>query len=471
MYSSAAPISRCCLKTVKVCRDKPEQAKSNVYSYVTESDLKVPVLPETNWGSKKDGEVSTEIRPFTIDVPSKVIEDLKHRLATRRPYTKPLEDAAWTYGMSTTHLNTILDYWKDKYNWTERQALLNKYPQFKTNIQGLDIHFYHVRPTNLPKNKNIKVLPLLMMHGWPGSIVEFQKIIPMLTTPSADRDFVFELIMPSLPGYGFSEGAVRPGLSSAHVAVIFKNLMQRLKFDKFYVQGGDWGAHIAANMATLFPEKIIALHSNMCSLSTGSSLFWSIVGTYFPFLVNVDSEHYNKYYPLSTALSTLIEETGYFHLQATKPDTIGAALSSSPDGLAVYILEKFSTWTNKGYRRRNDGGLLEKHSLDELLDNIMVYWVTNSITTSMRLYAETLSSANRATKIEHHPIKVPTACAAFPNEILLVPESILKERYANIIQYHHMARGGHFAAFEEPELLANDIFTFIKKLRSIKSST
>lgn len=445
-------------------------ALGTFFYFCSESDLKVPTLPETNWGAKKDGKVSTEIRPFTIDVSDKVIEDLKHRLGMRRPYIEPLENVAWTYGMPSTYINTILDYWKDKYNWTERQALLNKYPQFKTNIQGLDIHFYHIRPTNLPKNKNLKVLPLLMMHGWPGSIVEFQKIIPMLTTPSADRDFVFELIVPSLPGYGFSDGAVRPGLSSANVAVIFKNLMQRLKFDKFYVQGGDWGAHIAANMATLFPEKIIGLHSNMCSVMTPGSLFWTFVGTYFPFLLKVNSEHYDKFFPVSKTLSNLIEESGYFHIQATKPDTIGAALTNSPDGVAVYILEKFSTWTNKSYRQRNDGGLLEKFSIDELLDNIMLYWVTNSFTTSVRLYAETLGSASRTLKIEYFPVKVPTACAVFPNELLLGPESTLKSRYPNMIQYNHMARGGHFAAFEEPQLLANDVFSFVKKVRNNKAT-
>lgn len=436
----------------------------------TGSDYKVPKLPETNWGPKKDGKESTEIRPFTIDVPNKVIEDLKYRLANRRPYVQPLEDAAWTYGVPSTYLNTVLDYWKNKYNWTERQALLNKYPQFKTRIQGLDIHFVHVRPTNLPKNRNLKVLPLLMLHGWPGSIVEFQKIIPLLTTPAADRDFVFELIIPSLPGYGFSDAAVRPGLATPQIAVIFKNLMERLKFEKYYVQGGDWGAVVVAAMGTLFPEKIIGLHSNMCTMLTGKSLLWAFAGTYFPFMSGVESEHYDKYFPISTVLSNIVEESGYFHLQATKPDTIGAALTSSPDSLAVYILEKFSTWTNKAYRKRDDGGVLDKFSLDELLDNIMVYWITNSITSSVRLYAENFSSANRALLMDKAPVKVPTACAAFPNELFLVPKSTLQEKYVNMIQYNTFKTGGHFAAFEEPQLLANDIVSFVKQTETIKAA-
>ncbi|XP_031835128.1 juvenile hormone epoxide hydrolase 1 [Nomia melanderi] len=431
------------------------------------SELKVPTLPETNWGSKKNVKESTEIRPFKINVPNTVLEDLKYRLAHRRPYVEPLEEAAWTYGISTKYLNTVLNYWKDKYNWTERQALLNKYPQFITNIQGLDIHYYHIRPTNLPKDRNLKVLPLMIIHGWPGSIVEFQKIIPILTTPSPNHDFVFELIAPSLPGYGFSEGAVRPGMATAQMAVVFKNLMQRLGFDKFYVQGGDWGSLIASNIAALFPEKVTGLHSNMCSSFGPSAFFWSVVGTYIPSLV-VEKEHYSKFFPISNTMKVLIEESGYFHIQATKPDTIGAALTNSPDGLAAYILEKISTWTSKAYRNRDDGGILEKFTLDEILDNIMVYWITNSITTSARLYAENFSTAYRTLKIDQLPIKVPTACAAFPEELLVQPKSLLKNRFANIIQYNFMPRGGHFAAFEEPQLLADDIFSFVKKAEKIK---
>ena len=437
-----------------------------LYLRCCSSNLEVPILPETNWGSKNNGKESTEIRPFKIDVPQSVVEDLKYRITHRRTYAEPLEDSAWTYGISTKYLNTILDYWTSKYNWTERQALLNKYPQFKTNIQGLDIHFYHVRPTNLPKDRKLKVLPLMILHGWPGSVVEFQKIIPMLTTPSPNHDFVFELIVPSLPGYGFSEGAVRPGMGAAQIAVILKNLMHRLGFEKFYLQGGDWGSIVSSNLASLFPEKVIGVHLNMCNFNRPSSVFWGIVGSYIPALV-VESEHYSKFYPFSSTVKTLVEESGYFHIQATKPDTIGAALTSSPDGLAAYIIEKVSTWTNKGYRERDDGGILEKFTLDELLDNVMVYWVTNSITTSVRLYAETMNSAYRALKIEELPIKVPTACAMFPHELLAQPKSILASKYHNIVQYNYMLRGGHFAAFEEPRILADDVFSFVKKTEEI----
>ncbi|XP_043492467.1 juvenile hormone epoxide hydrolase 2-like, partial [Polistes fuscatus] len=249
-----------------------------------------------------------------------VIDDLNKRLENPRLNVEPLEGVGWTYGLPATYLKNIIEYWRTKYNWNERQALLNKYPQFVTNIQGLDIHFYHVKPSNLPKNKKIKVLPLLIAHGWPGSVVEFQKIIPLLTTPKPDRDFVFEVVAPSLPGYGFSDGAVRPGLSTAHIAIIFKNLMARLGFEKFYAQGGDWGSIITYSMAVLHPEKILGVHSNMC-ISKPFDI-WYFIGTLFPSLV-VDKQHENKIFPLKDKYSFLIEETGYFHIQATKPDTIG----------------------------------------------------------------------------------------------------------------------------------------------------
>ncbi|XP_076621443.1 juvenile hormone epoxide hydrolase 1-like [Colletes latitarsis] len=434
--------------------------------------LPAPTLPEPNWGLRNINK-STEIRPFKIDIPTSVIEDLRYRLAHRRPFTNPLENTAWTYGISTKYLDTVLDYWISKYNWTERQALLNKYPQFKTNIQGLDIHFYHVKPTNLPKERNVKVLPLLILHGWPGSIVEFQKIIPMLTKPSANYDFVFELIIPSLPGYGFSEGAVRPGLGPAQIAVIFKNLMQRLGFEKFYVQGGDWGSVIVSNMAILYPKMAIGVHITMCASLKPQTLFWFTIGSYFPSLV-LNNEDYSKFYPVDKILRNLLVGSGYLHIQATKPDTLGTALSSSPDGLAAYILEKFSLGTNKAYIEREDGGLLEKFTLDELLDNIMVYWVTNSITTSVRLYAENFNIAYRALKVEEFPIKVPTACAVFPHEILIQPKSLLLTKYPYLIQYNYLSRGGHFSAMEEPQLLSDDVFSFVRKaelINNIKSNS
>ncbi|XP_036144158.1 LOW QUALITY PROTEIN: juvenile hormone epoxide hydrolase 1 [Monomorium pharaonis] len=431
------------------------------------SPINRPNLPETFWGPEKNKGASKEVRPFVIKVPKSVIDDLNERLTKRRELVEPLEDTAWTYGISTTYLKDVLEYWATKYNWSEREALLNKYPQFMTNIQGLDIHFYHVKPHIPPERKNIKVFPLLMVHGWPGSIVEFQKIIPMLTTPRPDRDFVFEVIVPSLPGYGFSQAAVRPGLATPQIAVIFKNLMLRLGFNKFYAQGGDWGSQVVTDISSLFPDNLLGTHMNMCAIMGTSSTVWTLIGSIFPSLV-VDKEHADRMYPLGHHMSRLLEETGYMHIQASKPDTIGTAVAASPVALAAYILEKFSTWTNPDYRFRPDGGLLEKYTLDELLDNLMVYWVTNSLPTSVRLYAENFGSAHMESKIDQLPVNVPSACAIFPHEIFYQPESLLREKYTNLIQFNYLPRGGHFAAFEEPALLADDVFKFVFTVEDTK---
>nr|XP_046470969.1 juvenile hormone epoxide hydrolase 1-like [Neodiprion pinetum] len=430
----------------------------------------VPNIPtDQHWGPGESRIVNTNIRLFKIDVPKEIIDDLNARLSRTRSLRKPLDSAGWTYGVNSEHLQTVLEYWRTKYNWTERQTLLNKYPQFKTNIQGLDIHFYHVKPT-VPKGSSVKVLPLLLVHGWPGSVVEFQKIIPLLTTPRSNNDFVFEVIAPSLPGYGFSDAAIRPGLGNAQMSVVLKNLMSRLGFEKFYTQGGDWGSLITANMGVLFPDSVFGIHLNACFSFAPSATIWTIFGSFVPSLT-ISDEHWSKMYPLSHHWSRMLEESGYLHLQATKPDTIGTALTDSPAGLAAYILEKFSTWTNPEFRFSKDGRLLEKFNIDELLDNVMVYWVTNSITTSMRLYSESFNKAHFNLRIDSIPIHTPLACAIFPHEIFYQSEAILRSRYANMIQINHLPRGGHFAAFEEPQLLADDFWSFVGLIEKKEKTT
>ncbi|XP_039306491.1 juvenile hormone epoxide hydrolase 1-like isoform X1 [Solenopsis invicta] len=435
--------------------------------FLQSSPTDVPDLPETFWGPEKNKEASKEVRPFAINVKQPVIDDLNERLANRRELREPLEGTAWTYGISTTYLKDVLEYWRTKYNWTERAALLNKYPQYMTNIQGLDIHFYHVKPQIPAERKNIKVYPLLIMHGWAGSVVEFQKIIPMLTTPRADKHFVFEVIAPSLPGFGFSQAAVRPGLATPQIAVIFKNLMLRLGFNQFYIQGGDWGSVVASHLGAFFPDNILGSHMNLCIVLSKSNMLWRLIGALIPSLV-VESKYADRMYPLGHYMSFFLEESGYFHIQATKPDTIGTAVSASPVALAAYILEKFSTLTNPEYRLRQDGGLLEKFTLDELLDNLMLYWVTNSLTTSVRLYSEQFTKAYIASRIDELPVEVPVACAVFPHEIVYTPESLLRKKYINLIQMNHLPRGGHFAALEEPALLADDIFKFVHTVEETK---
>lgn len=192
-----------------------------------------------------------------------ILHDLQIRLDLYSHITPPLENINFEYGFNTNYLKKVVEFWKTKYNWREREVFLNSFPHFKTYVDGLDLHFIHVKPQKV--DKNIRVLPLLLLHGWPGSVREFYELIPLLTTPQKNVDFVFEVIVPSLPGYGFSEGASKPGLGPAQVAVVMKNLMDRLGFKKFYAQGGDWGALIVSHLGTLFPKRYVV---NTCTVRT-----------------------------------------------------------------------------------------------------------------------------------------------------------------------------------------------------------
>ncbi|XP_049857938.1 juvenile hormone epoxide hydrolase 1-like isoform X3 [Schistocerca gregaria] len=428
----------------------------------------VPPLPEIKpqwWGPGQPRAVDRSIRPFKINVSDEVLDDLQDRLELLTTLTPPLEGIGFQYGFNTKYLQEeVVEYWKTKYNWREQERFLNKFPQFKTCVDGLDIHFIHVKPISVPEGT--EVLPLLLLHGWPGSVREFYEIIPHLVKPQAGYNFVFEVIVPSLPGYGFSDGAAKPGLGAAQIAVIMKNLMERIGMQKFIVQGGDWGAVIASNMATLFPENVKGLHSNACFVQSLKSTIKLFLGSLWPTFV-VEKDYVDKVYPLWEHFQFLLEESGYLHLQATKPDTIGVALRDSPAGLAAYILEKFSTWTNPAWKSSSDGGLTKKFSLTKLLDNIMIYWVTGSITTSARLYSETFTKAQMALELDSIPTAVPSGCTNAPNELMYLSESLLRDKYVNLIHFSHMKAGGHFLAFEEPQLLADDIWQFVKKLRNI----
>ncbi|KAL6258665.1 hypothetical protein P5V15_010618 [Pogonomyrmex californicus] len=423
--------------------------------YFSSRGMKLPRMPETWWISGTENSVNNDIRPYNITFSEEVVKDLKYRLKHTRPLTPPLKDVAWNYGTNTDALQKLLDYWANDYNFKEREKFINQYSHFKTNIQGLDIHFIRAKPSN---TEGKCVLPLLIVHGWPGSIMEFYKIIPLLTSSRPEHDFVFEVIAPSLPGFGFSSAATIPGLSSIHMSVIFKNLMSRLGYDKYYVQGGDWGSSVIHTMSCLYPQHVLGMHSNLCLVLSKWVLLKKMLFNNFSSLLPWRKTKKEKFLTLT--------ETGYFHIQATKPDTVGVGLNDSPAGLAAYIIEKFSTGTNPSYKNRMDGGFLEKYTYDELIDNLMVYWISNSITTSMRIYAEQYTKLNRTLTsiLESTPIKVPSTCAQFPHEIMEQSPSELKKRFVNLLRVTKMPRGGHFAAFEEPELLANDIWISVDEM-------
>ncbi|RZC42244.1 EHN and/or Abhydrolase 1 domain containing protein, partial [Asbolus verrucosus] len=345
--------------------------------------------PEIWWGSGDPTHQKNQtITPFKINVSNQVLEDLRYRLKNARVFVPPLEGVEQQYGINTNLLKDIVDFWLTKYNWREREKFLNQFPQFKTKIEGLEIHYIHVKPKKVPNG--IKTLPLLILNGWPSSIVEFYEIIPLLTTVRLDKDFVFEVIVPSLPGFGFSQAAIKPGLGSSEIAVVFKNLMHRLGFQHYYVHGSDWGSSIASYMAIRYPAKVKGIHLTLCFSMTYTSQFKLLVGSFWPSLI-VNKKNKHKLYPLSDFFSNVLLEFGYMHLQATKPDTVGVSLTDSPVGLAAYILAMFSTWTNPEYKNRENGGLLEKYAYEKLLDNVMIYWITNTITTSMRIYAESIN--------------------------------------------------------------------------------
>ncbi|XP_017775148.1 PREDICTED: juvenile hormone epoxide hydrolase 1-like [Nicrophorus vespilloides] len=425
----------------------------------------VPNLDEPYWGPGSPKADSRAVVPFKIDVDDEVLIDLKNRLANHRKITQSLEGANQDYGIHSNHLEEILNYWEKDYKWKEREVILNKFPQFKTEIQGLKIHYIHVKPAD----KNVKTLPLLILHGWPGSVKEFHRILPMLTQKQEGADFAFEVIAASLPGYGFSQAPSKMGLGAMEMAVIFKNLMIRLGFDSFYVQGGDWGGVIVTHMATLYPRHVRGMHSNMCFVNTPLSFFKHTAGSFCPSLFMTEKE-VEKNYPLSKYFYNLMLEFGYMHLQSTKPDTLGVGLTDSPAGLAAYILEKFSTWTNPHWKDLPDAGLNKKYNYDDLLDNVMIYWVTKTITTSMRLYSESFNILQSQSGIARAPITVPAACARYQYELGIQPEWILKDKYTNLVQLTDYDFGGHFIAFEEPTSLTKDIFTAVMKMEQSNSS-
>uniref|UniRef100_A0A8D8USB9 Epoxide hydrolase n=1 Tax=Cacopsylla melanoneura TaxID=428564 RepID=A0A8D8USB9_9HEMI len=344
----------------------------------------LPHLPDTHWGKGQPRPDDVGIYPFTVNVSDSVLNDLKSRIRSTNTLTPPLEGVGFEYGFNSDYLKVVLDYWANNYNWRKFETALNKFPQFKTQISGLNIHFIRVTP-KVPAQ--VKIVPLLILHGWPGSVKEFQRIIPMLTEPRKEHNFVFEVIAPSLPGYGWSEAAVRPGLGAAQMGLLMKKLMARLGYPQFYVQGGDWGAFIAANMATLFPENVKGLHSNMCVAHTTLATLKLFIGSLYPPLV-VEEKYAHRMYPLSKNFDNMMLESGYYHLQSTKPDTVGISLTDSPAGLAALILETFSTRTNPTWRSLPDGGLTRGLDLDDLLDNVSLYWFTNSVTSAIRLILE-----------------------------------------------------------------------------------
>jgi pimeloyl-ACP methyl ester carboxylesterase len=378
------------------------------------------------------------VRPFTIHVPDAAIADLKARLARAR-FPRPLQDDGWTYGTDVRYLRGLVDYWRDRFDWREQERRLNAFEQFTTNIDGLNIHFIHRR------SKQPRALPLLITHGWPGSFVEFTKIIGPLTDPAAHggrAEDAFDVVIPSIPGFAFSDAPREPGYAPARIADVEARLMARLRYTRYGVQGGDWGSIIGTQVALNDAAHVVGLHINMC---TGAAPAGTDPNA------GLSPSEIERVKQRQTFQA---EETGYQAIQGTKPQTLGLALNDSPVGLAAWIVEKFRTWCDC------DGNPENVFTRDELLANITLYWVTQTAASAARIYYE----ARHTTAAAARRVEVPTACADFPKEPIWSPRKWLEPRY-NITRWTTMPRGGHFAAMEQPQLFVEDVRAFFRDFR------
>jgi pimeloyl-ACP methyl ester carboxylesterase len=376
----------------------------------------------------------SDIRPYRIEVPDDVLTDLRERLTrTRWPERECVDD--WSQGIPLDYTRELAAYWADDYDWRSREAALNRFDQFVTEIDGLDIHFIHQRSTNPD------ALPLIITHGWPGSVVEFHKVIEPLSED-------FHVVCPSLPGYGFSANPSRTGWSVEKIAEAWATLMGRLGYDRYGAQGGDWGSAITTQMGRNGQGRsrsagdidgCIAIHVNM------------------PLGFPTAESAQNPTPEEASAMAAIAEHvrwgTGYSEEQATRPQTLGYGLTDSPAGQLAWIVEKFWAWTDC------DGHPENVLSRDEMLDNVMLYWATASATSSARLYWESFKGL-----VDGGPVQVPTGVASFPKEILRAPRSWCESRY-NITHWTTMPRGGHFAAFEQAELFVDDVRAFFATVR------
>ena len=390
-------------------------------------------------GAQAAGMASAAIRPFRIAVPDAVLDDLKARLRNPR-IPAPLEGDGWNLGTDTQYLRELVTYWRDRFDWRAQERVLNGLEQFTTEIEGLTIHFVH------RKSKHPGAFPLLITHGWPGSIAEFTKIIGPLTDPVAHGGVAadaFDVVMPSIPGFGFSGKPKEAGFDPARIALVEATLMARLGYTRYGVQGGDWGSIISTQVAARDTTHVAGLHLNMC--------FGAAPAGTDPDAGLSDAERAR----VKARQTFQNEETGYQQIQGTKPQTIGIALNDSPVALAAWIVEKFRTWCDC------DGRPESIFTKDELLTNITLYWVTETAASSARIYYE---SRHPTTPPVPGRIMAPMACADFPKEIIWSPRSWLEPRY-NITRWTTMAKGGHFAALEQPLLLVDDVRAFFRTVR------
>ena len=381
--------------------------------------------------------VNEEITPFRVNVPQDRLDDLHHRLATTR-WPAEVPGAGWEAGVPVGYLKGLADHWHTKYDWRAHEARLNDFPQFTTAIDGQNVHFLHVR------SPEPTALPLIITHGWPGSIVEFMKIIGPLTDPArhgGDPADAFHVVAPSLPGFGFSTPLAGPGWDTDRVARAWAELMRRLGYRRYVAQGGDTGAVVSPELGRIDPDHVVGIHvNNLGTFPSGDPA--ELAG-----LTETDQAR------LAFMGTWGRDMSGYAIVQSTRPQTISYALTDSPVGQLAWIVEKFKEWTDPG------AGLPEDAvDRDLILTDVSVYWLTGTAGSAARIYYEGARAWGQAKPRS----SVPTAVAVFPNDITIRP---LADRDHNVVRWTEFTRGGHFAALEAPDLLIGDMREFFRQFR------
>jgi epoxide hydrolase len=379
--------------------------------------------------------MSDDITGFRIDIPDADLDDLRQRLRqTRWPEPETVDD--WSQGIPLAYVRQLCEYWLERYDWRATEARLNRLPQFVTEIDGIDIHFVHA-----PSAED-GALPLVITHGWPGSIVEFGKVIGPLTDPVAfggDAEDAFHVVCPSLPGYGFSGKPSRPGWGVGHIADAWDQLMGRLGYARYGAQGGDWGAQVTTAIGMRHPGHLAGIHLNMPIAFPGPAAGDDRTDREQAALDSM--EYYGRW------------DSGYSKEQSTRPQTVGYGLVDSPAGLCAWIVEKFWSWTDC------DGDPANVLSRDELLDNVMFYWLPATGASSARLYWESFNQPFLG------PVTVPVGCSIFPKEIFRPVRAWAQQQFPNLHYWNELDRGGHFAAFEQPEAYVGEVRASFRPLR------
>jgi pimeloyl-ACP methyl ester carboxylesterase len=372
------------------------------------------------------------IAPFRVAVPEDELDDLRARLErTRWPEREPVDD--WSQGVPLAYVQELCDHWAHGYDWRATEARLNALPQFRTEIDGLGIHFIHVR------SPSPDALALLLTHGWPGSIVEFLKVIGPLSED-------FHVVCPSLPGYGFSDRPAQPGWGIERIARAWIELMARLGYERYGAQGSDWGTSISTSIAQQDPEHVVGIHLTPPLAPPDPATFDDLTESERAALDAIDR--------------SAESDSGYSRVHATRPQTIGYALVDSPAGLCAWIVEKFQAWTDC------DGHPENALTRDEMLDDVMLYWLPRTGASSARLYRESIAQVNEwISGTATDTVTVPTGCSIFPKELQRPSRRWAERRFLDIRHWGEPDRGGHFAAFEQPELFVDEVRAFFGHVR------